>query len=1159
MNSVLALVRIDQHKLISIFMHSKMCAQPLQLPCLGSPFKLGMLYDCRTNKLIPGMTLWREETLTKFSSTTPQESSKFEIICEDTFQQKALQLEAGADLQLGILSGLVKVEGAAKFLYDHKTSKMMSRVTLKYKSTTTFEQLTMGHLGDVEFPEIFEKDIATHVVTGVEYGADAFFVFDQKVDKEQDIKQVEGEIGLKLHDLVSLSGMSVEVGKGSAAVTAENKIDEKKLTCRFHGDAVLQNCPTTYEEARAVCKKLPELTKSVAKKVWLLPLAHLGSCSQKFLREVSSLLFQKIQKLLEFMAQVEIQINNMIQSEAFSCFKGINKELKSLKRLVDGYALSVRTDTARLLPQIREGKVEEAKLEKLITKNSLSPFSEECLSSLIDEKENEVKQLEQFLTYFKQKMSLNFVFENGALDAIVDNIDGSDVVCFDFNLHWGTNDALKEMEAYLQGQKATQKKKPEHVPKPWYTGCELETIKKQMRLFVGHVEANPGKQKYVVTNGQSKLAKQASGEVGIISLYHDPLSPTEFDPLGPPGKPRVEKVTSNSVQLVWEASEQGSTNIKGYTVSYSYETDKWLDYNTDSRTNRGLVIVDNLIPNTAYCFRVQAINDTGTSPFSPQSDTTTTEPPIGLKVEYIPHSQLIEEGSPKVYALPTHVTSQNNLIEKRDALASPLPAAAANPIPQKVIMLVGATGSGKSTLINAMANYILGVNWEDDVRFKLITEKTSDDQSKSQTKLITAYTFHMEKGFPFPYSLTVIDTPGYGDTEGLARDKKITAQIKEFFSSENGIDQIHAVGFVVQSSLARLTPTQSYIFNAILSIFGKDIAENIFLMTTFADSEDPEVLAAVEKAEVPFVSYFEFNNSAVFAKKSKSKRTRAIADFFEMGTESFQKFFDTLLTVEARSLQLTKEVLDERQHLEVVLEGLVPQIQTVLDEKSKLKHLIQQLEQQEANMRANKNYTVVVKVPKQRKISIVQDKLYNTKCKNCNIVCHPKCTISDDTKKYKCAAMTWFTRRKNTKCKVCPGECSWTDHKNVPYRLESYEEEETQTLQAILKRYKVAESSKNQLEDLIAKINTSISEIEDGVQQMLEKARRSLVRLQEIALRPNPMSQEEYIELLIKSEKREHKHGWEDRVKSLEEAKIKALLIAEVSQEKQHEQDTPAN
>ena len=136
------------------------------------------------------------------------------------------------------------------------------------------------------------------------------------------------------------------------------------------------------------------------------------------------------------------------------------------------------------------------------------------------------------------------------------------------------------------------------------------------------------------------------------------------------------------------------------------------------------------------------------------------------------------------------------------------------PSQQKVLLVVGATGAGKSTLINGMINYILKVEWKDNFRFKLITEEEQQTQAKSQTKWITAYTLPKMEGSPVPYTLTVIDTPGFGDTEGLERDKAITKQIKEFFSmsSPNGIDHIDGIGFVTQSALARLTPTQRYIF-----------------------------------------------------------------------------------------------------------------------------------------------------------------------------------------------------------------------------------------------------------------------------------------------------------------------------------------------------------
>ena len=67
-------------------------------------------------------------------------------------------------------------------------------------------------------------------------------------------------------------------------------------------------------------------------------------------------------------------------------------------------------------------------------------------------------------------------------------------------------------------------------------------------------------------------------------------------------------------------------------------------------------------------------------------------------------STLIEDGPPKVYKLPLHLTSQNKAegIYKHSIGKS-------NQNPEKVLMVVGATGAGKSTMINGMANHMMGV------------------------------------------------------------------------------------------------------------------------------------------------------------------------------------------------------------------------------------------------------------------------------------------------------------------------------------------------------------------------------------------------------------------------------------------------------------------
>ncbi|KAF4114056.1 hypothetical protein G5714_004279 [Onychostoma macrolepis] len=99
--------------------------------------------------------------------------------------------------------------------------------------------------------------------------------------------------------------------------------------------------------------------------------------------------------------------------------------------------------------------------------------------------------------------------------------------------------------------------------------------------------------------------------------------------------------------------------------------------------------------------------------------------------------------------------------------------------PNKTIMMIGDTGAGKTTLINSMINYILGVQWIDDFRFVLIDEW-------KQTSEITAYQINHMDGFHTEYSLTIVDTPGFGDTRGISHDQKITKQIRDFFSARGG-------------------------------------------------------------------------------------------------------------------------------------------------------------------------------------------------------------------------------------------------------------------------------------------------------------------------------------------------------------------------------------
>jgi septin family protein len=108
---------------------------------------------------------------------------------------------------------------------------------------------------------------------------------------------------------------------------------------------------------------------------------------------------------------------------------------------------------------------------------------------------------------------------------------------------------------------------------------------------------------------------------------------------------------------------------------------------------------------------------------------------------------------------------------------------------KKTVLLTGETGSGKTTWINAMVNYVLGVEWDDPFRFILIDEEVrGGSQANSQTQGVTVYDLHYQDGFRIPFSLTIVDTPGFGDTGGTGRDREIISEIEQLFKDDKSIE-----------------------------------------------------------------------------------------------------------------------------------------------------------------------------------------------------------------------------------------------------------------------------------------------------------------------------------------------------------------------------------
>lgn len=118
-------------------------------------------------------------------------------------------------------------------------------------------------------------------------------------------------------------------------------------------------------------------------------------------------------------------------------------------------------------------------------------------------------------------------------------------------------------------------------------------------------------------------------------------------------------------------------------------------------------------------------------------------------------------------------------------------------------------------------------------------------------------------------------------------------------------------------------------------------------------------------------------------------------------------------------------------------------------------------------------------------------------------------------------------------CNVC--RCHWTMHFNMPFRWETYEEEEERTLEELKQKYGDAKSKKQTREKMLNNAKCEYRKSWELTYQLLIKCKNCVIRLQEIALRPIALSESDYIQLQIEGEKENAQPGWDNRVKWLEE------------------------
>ena len=170
------------------------------------------------------------------------------------------------------------------------------------------------------------------------------------------------------------------------------------------------------------------------------------------------------------------------------------------------------------------------------------------------------------------------------------------------------------------------------------------------------------------------------------------------------------------------------------------------------------------------------------------------------------------------------------------------------------ILLLGSTGVGKTTFINAFANYLVYDRLDEALNGKMqVIIPTSffhtdpdtfrdyriqigEEEHGEQTREVGQSNTQQCRSFVFPIGdrvLRFIDTPGVGDTKGIDQDEKNFQDILDYISQ---FEHLKAIFILLKPNEERLVVSFRYCINELLRHLDQGAKDNIIFVFTYSQA-----------------------------------------------------------------------------------------------------------------------------------------------------------------------------------------------------------------------------------------------------------------------------------------------------------------------------------
>ncbi|XP_029504323.2 uncharacterized protein LOC115119613 isoform X2 [Oncorhynchus nerka] len=361
------------------------------LAALGRPLDLGMMYDCCNDCLCSDVGLWDESTIANMRQSLPRPHTEVTCIEGDSLQDRFGALDVSISLRASVLSGLVEVGGAAEYLNHPVQSKNKDRVTLQYRTTTRLDMLSHR-----VFEETVQRESkATHVVMAVLYGAQAFFIFDERVSGEKRAGGGEAD----MHSVIKKMASSFSADHMLSSLSDNEKINSLLYQCTLHSDVDHINGSMTYGQAVQALETLPKHLgqqgeKAVPLYAWLYPLRNLDTSIQ-----ITQGFLSEAEDVVEHLRQVTMRCQDTmtllhVNDDVMKWFPSVKEKFAEFSELLQTYQSEFKRGLAMAVKTVRESEeMDEKSLRDILQNHDQSPFCSQHTHQWLNNKEEEIKAL----------------------------------------------------------------------------------------------------------------------------------------------------------------------------------------------------------------------------------------------------------------------------------------------------------------------------------------------------------------------------------------------------------------------------------------------------------------------------------------------------------------------------------------------------------------------------------------------------------------------------------------------------------------------------------------------------------------------------------------------------------------------------------------------